>query len=82
MGGARTNVRQGGDGMDEIFELAELYTCAEAARELEVTPGYVRQLARSGSMRGLKTRSGQNIFLRTDVERMKQKRSQSIASAD
>jgi excisionase family DNA binding protein len=66
----------------EISELGEIFTCAEVARVLQVTPGYVRHLARSGSLRALKTQSGQNIFIKTDVERMKQKRSQSIASAD
>ena len=66
----------------EITELGEIFTCAEVARELQVTPGYVRHLARSGSLRALKTQSGQNIFMKTDVEQIKQKRSQVLASAD
>ena len=66
----------------EISELGEIFTCAEVARELQVTPGYVRHLARSGSLPALKTQSGQNIFMKTDVERMKQKRSQILASED
>lgn len=66
----------------EITELGEIFTCAEVARELQVTPGYVRHLARSGSLRALKTQSGQNIFMKTDVEQIKQKRSQVLAIAD
>lgn len=65
----------------EISELGEIYTCAEVARELQVTPGYVRHLARSGSLRALKTQSGQNIFLETDVEQMKLSRSQVESNA-
>jgi DNA-binding transcriptional MerR regulator len=66
----------------EISELGDIFTCAEVARELQVTPGYVRYLARSGSLRALKTQSGQNIFMKIDVERLKQKRSQVGANAD
>jgi predicted site-specific integrase-resolvase len=66
----------------EISELGEIFTCAEVARELQVTPGYVRHLARSGSLRALKTQSGQNIFMKIDVEQLKQKRSQILASTD
>lgn len=66
----------------EISELGEIFTCAEVARELQVTPGYVRHLARSGSLRALKTQSGQNIFMKTDVEQIKLRRSQARASAE
>jgi len=66
----------------EISELGEIFTCAEVARELQVTPGYVRHLARSGSLRALKTQSGQNIFMKTDVDKMKRRRLQILASAD
>ncbi len=63
-------------------ELGEIFTCAEVARALQVTPGYVRHLARSGSLRAVKTQSGQNIFMKIDVEQMKQRRSQVLANAD
>lgn len=66
----------------EISEVSEIFTCAEVSRVLNVTPGYVRYLARCGSLRALKTQSGQNIFMKTDVERMKQKRAQIVANED
>lgn len=80
MSDARVECSQGGESM-QSSELSEIFTCAEVARELRVTPGYVRHLARIGSLRALKTQSGQNIFMKTDVDRMKANRSQVGTSA-
>lgn len=65
----------------DISELGEIFTCAEVARELQVTPGYVRHLAHSGSLRALKTQSGQHIFMADDVAKLKLARSQMAAHA-
>ena len=66
-----------------ISESSEIFTCAEVARELQVTPGYgPTPHTRSGSLRALKTQSGQNIFMKIDVEQLKKKRSQILTSTD
>lgn len=57
----------------------ELLTSAEAAAELRLTPDRVRQLARGGFLRALRTRGGQRIFLAQDVADLKKKRGQMSA---
>lgn len=59
----------------EISKAATIYTSAEVARELGITPGYVRHLARVGSLRAIETKTGQRIFLGSDVSALKDKRS-------
>lgn len=57
-----------------ISEVGDIFTSAEVARELGVTPGYVRHLARAGSLRSIETKTGQRIFLGSDVANLKAKR--------
>jgi excisionase family DNA binding protein len=63
----------------EPLEGSEILGTADVARELEVTPDWIRQLVRSGRLRALKTRGGQNLFLADEVLRLKAARQQPIA---
>lgn len=59
----------------------DLLTSADAAAELHLTPDRIRQLARAGSLRAMRTRTGQRIFLAEDVAKFKAKRAQIAARA-
>ncbi|MBX3328472.1 MAG: MerR family transcriptional regulator [Nitrospira sp.] len=64
----------------KISEVGDIFTSAEVARELGITPGYVRHLARVGSLRAIETKTGQRIFLGSDVSALKDKRSRAERS--
>lgn len=64
----------------ETVTAGEILTSSEVARVLLITPDRVRQLARNGSLRALKTQTGQNIFRKADVEQLKVKRSRLITN--
>lgn len=63
----------------EINDACEILGTADAATELGVTPDWVRQLVRSGRLRALKTRRGQNVFLGEEILRFKAERQKSIS---
>lgn len=54
--------------------MAEVLTVSEAARELNVAAQTVRGWADRGKLPNMRTASGQRIFQRTDVERMREER--------
>jgi excisionase family DNA binding protein len=64
----------------ETVKAGEILTSSEVARILLITPDRVRQLVRKGSLRALKTQTGQNIFMKADVEQLKVKRSRLTAN--
>ena len=61
----------------EILEVGEILGTADVATELGITPDWVRQLVRSGRLRALKTRGGQNVFLGEEISRFKAERKRS-----
>ena len=55
--------------------MSETYlTVSDVAKELGVVPDRVRQLARSGAIPCIKTRSGTRLFIMADVKELVQKR--------
>ena len=57
---------------------SELLTSSDLAVELQVTPDRIRQLARAGALRSLRTRRGQRIFLAEDVAELKKQRTKNF----
>lgn len=53
---------------------AEILTTSDVARMLEVSPDWVRRLARAGHLPALRTRSGQRLFWVADVQRWARQR--------
>lgn len=54
--------------------MSEVMTVSEAARELEVSAQTVREWADKGKLPTIRTSSGQRIFQRVDVERVRLER--------
>jgi excisionase family DNA binding protein len=57
-----------------MVDREELLTTSDAAKVLQVSTDWVRELERQGRLPALKTRSGQRLFFVEDVERLAQAR--------
>jgi hypothetical protein len=72
-GAGATDPATAADG--EGVPMAELLTTAEVARELDLTPAAVRAAARGGRIGiAMQTASGQRLFAREELERVKAER--------
>jgi excisionase family DNA binding protein len=54
--------------------MSEVLTVSEAARELKVAAETIRSWADRGRLPAMRTKSGQRIFQRADIERVRQER--------
>lgn len=59
-----------------MSKTSEALSVSEAARQLKVSAQTVREWADHGKLPVMRTSSGQRIFLRTDVERLRAQRSE------